>query len=221
MMSSQPHEGTSIRIHAKPGQADALSGFLAGGATAVRDTEPQTLQWIAQREGQNTFRIIDFFANDDGRAAHFEGQVAAALQEKSIELVEGGWDDGVVANVRNFKVLSSVVRSAGESQRPMLASHIEITARAGQEEALAAFLTGGAAIVEDTEPGTLLWYAIRHGDSTFAIYDVFVDEAARNAHFHGKVAAAIRESAATLVKGGWDDGVVSNIVHADVVSITY
>lgn len=221
MAMTHPLESTSILLRSKPGAADALAGFLAGGAAAVHETEPLTLQWIAQREGDDTFRIVDFFASDDGRQAHFAGQVAAALQGQAPDLVAGGWDGGVVPNITNAQVLSSHVRDAGASPEPTLACHIQITAQPGQEDALAAFLTAGAEIVRDTEPGTLLWYAIRLDTSNFAIYDVFVDEAARDAHFAGTVAAALQESASTLVEGGWEDGVVNNVVHANILSLTY
>ena len=52
------------------------------------------------------FAIFDIFADDTGRADHFAGKVATLLKEKSSELVEGGWDEGVVANVNNFDILA-------------------------------------------------------------------------------------------------------------------
>jgi len=219
--ATTPTTGTHIRIQAASGKAEELAAFLGGGAPLIKAGEPGTLQWIAQREGPDAFRIVDFFANEDGRAAHFAGAVAAALQEQAPGLVQSGWDDGVVANIRNGEVLASLVRASDAHATPALASYIEIKAQAGQADNLAAFLAGGAAIIERTEPGTLLWYALRLDATTFAIYDVFVDAQARDAHFAGAVASALAESAATLVEGGWDDGVVKNVVHAEVLSITF
>ena len=37
------------------------------------------------------------------------------------------------------------------------------------------------------EPGTVAWFAIRFGPSTFGVYDVFPDDAARDAHLAGGV----------------------------------
>src|SRR6187551_1010956 len=48
------------------------------------------------------------------------------------------------------------------------------------------------------EPGTTSWFAIQEGPSSFAIFDTFDDEAGREAHLNGKVAAALMEKA----KGG-------------------
>lgn len=98
------------------------------------------------------------------------------------------------------------------------ASFIEMPAAAGQTEAFAAFLTGAAPLVKATEPGTELWFALQ-ADDTLAIFDIFVDEDARNAHFSGAVAAALNEQSDTLVAGGWEAGVVANISNAQVLSV--
>ena len=45
------------------------------------------------------------------------------------------------------------------------------------------------------EPGTTSWFAIHEGPSSFAIFDTFDDEAGRDAHLNGKVAAALMEKA--------------------------
>ena len=97
------------------------------------------------------------------------------------------------------------------------ASYIAMPAAEGQTQAFAELLAGAAPLVKETEPGTELWFALQAED-TLAIFDIFVDEAARNAHFSGAVAGALKENADVLVKGGWDDGVVANINNADVLS---
>lgn len=97
------------------------------------------------------------------------------------------------------------------------ASYIEMPAAEGQTDAFAAFLAGAAPLVKETEPGTKLWFALQAND-TLAIFDIFVDEPARAAHFAGAVARALNESAEALVEGGWDAGVVANINNANVLS---
>jgi hypothetical protein len=42
----------------------------------------------------------------------------------------------------------------------------------------------------DAETGTISGFAIQEGPSSFAIFDTFDDEAGRDAHLNGKVAAA-------------------------------
>jgi quinol monooxygenase YgiN len=44
----------------------------------------------------------------------------------------------------------------------------------------------------------VVWFGIRLGPSTFAIFDAFPDEAARQAHLAGAVAAALKEKASDL-----------------------
>lgn len=98
------------------------------------------------------------------------------------------------------------------------ASYIAMPAAEGQTKAFADFLAGAAPIVKETEPGTALWFALQ-ADDTLAIFDIFVDEDARDAHFAGAVAGALNQNANTLVAGGWDNGVVANIDKSDVLSV--
>jgi quinol monooxygenase YgiN len=59
------------------------------------------------------------------------------------------------------------------------------------------FLEGGRAIVND-EPATTAWFAVQLGPTSFAIFDVFPDDAGRQAHLAGKVAAALMAQAPDL-----------------------
>jgi quinol monooxygenase YgiN len=49
------------------------------------------------------------------------------------------------------------------------------------------------------EPATIAWFAIRLGPSTFGIFDAFPDEAGRQAHLSGRVAAALMAKASELL----------------------
>lgn len=98
-----------ITLKAKAGKENQLGEFLLGGAQAVAATEPQTLSWFAVQINPNTFAIIDFFANQQGQDAHVNGQVAAALKAKADDLIEGGWENGVLKNFQVFKVLSAAI----------------------------------------------------------------------------------------------------------------
>ena len=75
---------------------------------------------------------------------------------------------------------------------------VRLEAKRGREEAVASFLVDALPLVED-EPETIAWFAIRAGESTFAIVDVFPDEAGRRAHLEGPVAAALGERAGELL----------------------
>ena len=75
---------------------------------------------------------------------------------------------------------------------------VRLEAKAGMEAEVASFLRGGLAIV-DEEPATVAWFAIQLGPSTFGIFDVFPDEAGRQAHLAGRVAAALMARAPELL----------------------
>src|SRR5258708_3926804 len=79
-----------------------------------------------------------------------------------------------------------------------LALYVKLQAKSGKEQDVANFLRGGLAIVED-EPATIAWFAMKMGPSTFGIFDAFPDEAGRQAHLSGRVAAALMASAPDLL----------------------
>ena len=74
---------------------------------------------------------------------------------------------------------------------------VSIEANRGREADVEAFLNAGLEIVLG-EPATTAWFAIKLGPSTYGIFDVFPDEAGRDAHLGGKVAAALMENVGEL-----------------------
>ena len=79
-----------------------------------------------------------------------------------------------------------------------LALYVPLEAKPGKEKEVADFLKSALPLVED-EPGTITWFAIQEGPSSFAIFDTFDDEAGREAHLNGKVAAALMSKAGELL----------------------
>ena len=75
---------------------------------------------------------------------------------------------------------------------------VRLDAKPGKEGEVESFLRGGLPIVE-AEPATTAWFAIRLSSSTFAIFDAFPNEAGRQAHLSGKVAAALMAKAPDLL----------------------
>jgi len=75
---------------------------------------------------------------------------------------------------------------------------VMLEAKPGKEKEVEQFLNGGLPIVQE-EPATIAWFAIRIGPSTFGIFDVFPDEAGRQAHLTGRVAAALMAKAPELL----------------------
>ena len=79
-----------------------------------------------------------------------------------------------------------------------VALYVRLDAKPGKEKEVESFLKGGLAIVQE-EPATTAWFAIRMGPSTFGIFDAFPDDAGRQAHLSGRVAAALMAKAADLL----------------------
>jgi quinol monooxygenase YgiN len=75
---------------------------------------------------------------------------------------------------------------------------VRLEAKPGKEAEVESFLRGGLPIVQE-EPTTTAWFAIRLGPSTFGIFDAFPDEAGRQAHLSGRVAAALMAKASELL----------------------
>lgn len=78
-----------------------------------------------------------------------------------------------------------------------VALFVRLEAKPGKEKEVENFLVSGLPIVNE-EPATTAWFGIRLGPSTFGIFDAFPDEAGRQAHLSGKVAAALMEKAGEL-----------------------
>ena len=78
-----------------------------------------------------------------------------------------------------------------------VALFVRLEAKPGKEAEVESFLRGGLPLVED-EPATTAWFGIRLGPSTFGIFDAFPDDAGRQAHLSGKVAAALMAKASDL-----------------------
>jgi quinol monooxygenase YgiN len=75
---------------------------------------------------------------------------------------------------------------------------VRLEAKAGTEAEVEKFLREGLPVVQ-REPATTAWFALRLGPSTFGIFDAFPDEAGRQVHLSGQLAAALMARAAELL----------------------
>jgi quinol monooxygenase YgiN len=75
-----------VRLEAKPGQEAAVAAFLAS-ALPLANAELGTVAWFALQFGPSTFGIFDAFADEDGREAHLQGPIAAALMANAAALL--------------------------------------------------------------------------------------------------------------------------------------
>jgi quinol monooxygenase YgiN len=75
---------------------------------------------------------------------------------------------------------------------------VRLEAKPGKEDDLAAFLMQGLQMANQ-ETTTPLWFALRLSPSTFAIFDAFRDQSARQAHLEGPIAKALVAHAPELL----------------------
>ena len=78
---------------------------------------------------------------------------------------------------------------------------VRLEAKPGKESAVAEFLASALPLAEQ-ESTTPVWFALRLGPSTFGIFDAFADDAGRQAHLTGPIAAALMANASALLSKG-------------------
>ena len=86
-------------LKAKPGKGDELGAFLKQGRELAAQEEG-TINWYAFRLDDTTYGIFDTFETEDARQAHVNGQIPAALQEVSSDLL------AEAADIRPIDVLA-------------------------------------------------------------------------------------------------------------------
>lgn len=80
---------------------------------------------------------------------------------------------------------------------PTLSLFVRLEAKPGKEEEVAAFLAQGLSLAKQ-EATTPVWFALRLNRSTFAIFDAFRNEGARQNHLNGPIAKALMAQAPNL-----------------------
>jgi quinol monooxygenase YgiN len=79
-----------------------------------------------------------------------------------------------------------------------LSLFVRLEAKPGKEKDVATFLQQGLELANQ-ETTTPLWFALRLGPTTFAIFDAFENESGRQAHLNGPIAKALMENAPNLL----------------------
>ncbi|MGH8834890.1 MAG: putative quinol monooxygenase [Actinomycetes bacterium] len=73
-------------LNARSGKEDELASFLEG-ALPLAQAEDDTIAWFAFKLDDTTYGIYDVFPGSDGRQAHLDGPIAAALLGRADELL--------------------------------------------------------------------------------------------------------------------------------------
>src|SRR5437588_12307253 len=73
------------QLEAKPGKEKEVEEFLKS-AQPLAEREAATLSWYAIKLGPGKYGIFDTFADENGRNAHLNGDIAKALFAKAKDL---------------------------------------------------------------------------------------------------------------------------------------
>lgn len=71
-------KGIVARLIAKPGKEQAVEDLLKS-ALAIANAESKTIRWYALKFSEDNFGVFDTFQDEDGRAAHINGEIPKAL----------------------------------------------------------------------------------------------------------------------------------------------
>jgi quinol monooxygenase YgiN len=75
---------------------------------------------------------------------------------------------------------------------------VRLEAKPGKEQDVAAFLQQGLELANQ-EATTPVWFALKLGPRTFAVFDAFDDETGRQNHLNGPIAQALMANAPNLL----------------------
>jgi len=75
---------------------------------------------------------------------------------------------------------------------------VRLVAKPGKAQQVADFLAGALPLAQ-AEADTVTWFAIKLSESEFGIFDAFPNDAGRQAHLNGPIAAALMANAAELL----------------------
>jgi quinol monooxygenase YgiN len=78
--------GLLALLEAKPGKGDELGAFLKQGRELAA-AESGTVTWYAFKVSDTTYGIFDTFEDEDGRQAHLNGEIPAALGQVGPDLL--------------------------------------------------------------------------------------------------------------------------------------
>jgi quinol monooxygenase YgiN len=74
------------QLEAKPGKEKEVEEFLKS-AQPLAEREAGTVSWYAVKMGPGKYGIFDTFADENGRNAHLNGEIAKALFAKAKDLL--------------------------------------------------------------------------------------------------------------------------------------
>lgn len=181
--------GLLVRLEAKHGKDAEVESFLESALPLVQ-AEQGTTAWFAIRFGRSEYGIFDAFPTEADRDAHLDGAVAKALLQNA---------DALLAKPPEITKVGVLADKLPASASPVRkAVLLTFRAKSGHEADVETFLRDAKQLVE-AEPATIAWFAIRFGDGTYGIFDVFPDNGGRFAHLTGHVPRELAKHALTIL----------------------
>jgi quinol monooxygenase YgiN len=96
-------------LEAKPGKEKEVEEFLKS-AQSLAEREAGTTTWYALKIGPSRFGIFDTFADEAGRNAHLNGEIAKALFARAADLFSKEPD------IHQLEILAAKAPGAGSAR---------------------------------------------------------------------------------------------------------
>ena len=193
-----------VRLEVKPGMEATVEDFLV---TARRQVvlETHTRAWFALRFSRSQYGIFDAFDDDDGRNAHLDGAVAAALRARSTELFVRA------PAIERIEVLADKLPATLPATADTKGLLLTFRAKTNHDAQAEQFVRDAQPWVRD-EPKTTSWFALRMENGDYGIFDVFPDQGGRFSHLTGHVPRELATHALSLL------GSIPDLTMIDVLA---
>jgi quinol monooxygenase YgiN len=182
-----------VHLDARHGMETAVEEILLGAVADVRH-ESATRAWFALRFGRGEYGIFDAFPDEAGREAHLRGPVATTLTQRAAELFTQQ------PSIEKLDVLASKLPLSPPATADAKGLLLNFKPKAGHVAQVEQFLLDARTFVVE-ENGTTAWFAIRHQNGDYGIFDVFPDNGARFAHLTGHVPRELAKHSLSLLGG--------------------
>ncbi|KAF9562405.1 hypothetical protein CPC08DRAFT_742206 [Agrocybe pediades] len=190
-------QASLVPLFVQAGKESIIEQFVLSGLSIAK-SEPATIQWFAAKVQDSSpsspeYIIFDTFPDDEGRKAHFAGDIPKALHAQGAEFLARPPD---VSQVACEILVSKVAKVDGAAEGDVKMGYkvgliALFEAKPGKRETVREFMKGAELMLEE-EPDTLVWCAVHFtGTDKFAVVDFFANEEARQTHLKGKIAAAL------------------------------
>lgn len=96
-----------LTFKAIPGKEKEVDTLLQKVVALVNRVEPNTLFWVALKNEDGSYSLFAAFSDMDAFNAHFSGVAVTTIQQNAPQLIQDGWDNGVMKNIKTYNVIAS------------------------------------------------------------------------------------------------------------------